>query len=929
MRNKPHESDALGRAPIVALLCYTIFFAVLFAPGWTRGLLAPTDALAYHYPAFQAPLTLWSEFLFSGYPISADPQFQLWYPPRIVTSNFNVFVVSAYVIAAFSTYLLVREITGDDWSAGLSGIVYACGGFMMGHACHTAIIHGAAWLPALMLVVLKLGREPSRTWWALAALCVALIVLSGHPQIAAYALAAAGGYAVYVVHVAHGLATRAGLTRLAVLAGAVLAGLAISAIQVLPLLAYVGETARSTWTHDDFIQHSLPAHELQIFFPYLYGRWAPYEIPYFGASNAHESLSYFGIASLSLIVLALMDRDRARTQALFWAGAAIAAFVFMLGSATPLSKLFYQLPVLGSFRVPARASMVLTLCAAVLAGIGVSALRNGRLSGRAPLAAASVLAALMMLALAFLISRYPGMTEVAGWRGIKLPPWWWNPVVGGPLLIAGLAIAALVHRRRSPRQLAALLAGLVSADLVHFSLGAEWRPTAVALSDPAWVSEIRSELAAASGRYVALGERASAAPEELRVPVNANLNAAYGLPGIGGYTPLAPFRYVQLAGLLNGTPSAFSTAPHIRQLLGITHVFVKDGHQKPIHLGACGSASKATRRAVIPLALPIPANQITVRSALACATTMKQGAAAARIKVRTSDGRGAALQLRSGIDTADLTILSAGATMQHGSPKIAAAFAPTQLQHFATTHPLWPEPAAMVTEIEIEQPAEANGRILVLDIMLEDTATRAVRQVPLLNARMDGTSQPRLRRLTDGWSVTDTPEPAAPAWFVERVVAASDETTQSALRDGITPDGAAFDVQKMAFVEKDLTVTLPAADAGSIRQVKVRRRDAGRWSFATVSDAPAFLVVSLPAAPGWHVLIDGRAEAPLRTNLALQGVIVPSGSHTVEFVYDPPSFRHGALLTALALCLIGFVLASAVFPRRSISAARAHQGHSA
>ncbi len=67
---------------------------------------------------------------------------------------------------------------------------------------------------------------------------------------------------------------------------------------------------------------------------------------------------------------------------------------------------------------------------------------------------------------------------------------------------------------------------------------------------------------------------------------------------------------------------------------------------------------------------------------------------------------------------------------------------------------------------------------------------------------------------------------------------------------------------------------------------------------------PGLLVLRDQYYPGWHCKID-KTEVPiLKANLFNRAVPVPSGKHSIEFVFDPDSLRVG-----LALSLMGLLLA--------------------
>jgi uncharacterized membrane protein YfhO len=60
--------------------------------------------------------------------------------------------------------------------------------------------------------------------------------------------------------------------------------------------------------------------------------------------------------------------------------------------------------------------------------------------------------------------------------------------------------------------------------------------------------------------------------------------------------------------------------------------------------------------------------------------------------------------------------------------------------------------------------------------------------------------------------------------------------------------------------------------------------------------------------PGWIGYLDGIETEIYRANFLLRAVIIPPGSHTVEFKYRPLSFTIGSALSAITLLSMGFVL---------------------
>lgn len=69
------------------------------------------------------------------------------------------------------------------------------------------------------------------------------------------------------------------------------------------------------------------------------------------------------------------------------------------------------------------------------------------------------------------------------------------------------------------------------------------------------------------------------------------------------------------------------------------------------------------------------------------------------------------------------------------------------------------------------------------------------------------------------------------------------------------------------------------------------------------------LVVSDQYYPGWKALVDGKEEEIFPRYEVFRGVGLSAGAHTVEFIYDPESFKIGAKISfATAALLVALVL---------------------
>ncbi|MFN8448854.1 MAG: YfhO family protein [Anaerolineae bacterium] len=148
----------------------------------------------------------------------------------------------------------------------------------------------------------------------------------------------------------------------------------------------------------------------------------------------------------------------------------------------------------------------------------------------------------------------------------------------------------------------------------------------------------------------------------------------------------------------------------------------------------------------------------------------------------------------------------------------------------------------------------------------------------------------------------DDPRPFALLAYSYTVVS-DDEAAYALLRD------PAFDARRAVILARDpgIATTPDAPDAAEVLTFAPE-------AIAIHTDAPrpAILSVALPDYPGWYATIDGEETGILRAYGGLTALVVPEGDHSVRLVYNPLSYRVGALLSLVAwigIGVIGVVLA--------------------
>jgi hypothetical protein len=154
------------------------------------------------------------------------------------------------------------------------------------------------------------------------------------------------------------------------------------------------------------------------------------------------------------------------------------------------------------------------------------------------------------------------------------------------------------------------------------------------------------------------------------------------------------------------------------------------------------------------------------------------------------------------------------------------------------------------------------------------------------------------------------------------VLAISEPDQGEAMRQSILPDGSRFDPVDTALVwPEDPAAGLNGAPDRRPGQVRAVAGANGNVRIDVEGDG-GFLVLNDIWYPGWEARIDGAPVRLHRANLALMGVVVPSGTHHVEFAFVPQSKVVGASLSAAAaLVLVGVTLVRPIGRRIGLQAA--------
>ncbi|MHB8798890.1 MAG: YfhO family protein [Thermoanaerobaculia bacterium] len=375
----------LGRAPTA-----TAFLLALLAAAFLPVVLGDRSFFSYdllyeHLPVWHSvqralrggDSPFWLDGIFMGHPFLFHQEAPLFYPlaaPLLLTGApvhrlADVFSLLHIALAGSTAYLLVRALTRSAPAALFGGIAWMLSARTVQGVTWPNAVAVTAWVPLLLLALLKLSRGERRGGLILGSFSGGLVLLLSRPQSLLGALPA-----ILAVALAGAVLSRSRGRYLGDLATTALLALLLGAPAVVPSALVLPETTRTgglspverndgALTGADLDQLVLPVDGL--------GRWP-------------EAATYPGVAALGFFLLAfgLLRREgdrEARIVLVALSVGGLVGLVFAFGESGPY-RFVSGLPLLSGFRSPARFLAATAAALAFGSALGLAALarRSGR-----------------------------------------------------------------------------------------------------------------------------------------------------------------------------------------------------------------------------------------------------------------------------------------------------------------------------------------------------------------------------------------------------------------------------------------------------------------------------------------------------------------------------------------------------------------------
>jgi len=525
-------------------------------------------------------LPLWNPYHDGGLPFVGNAQSAVFSPFNLI--GYLAPLHAAPVIAAMLrllvaglfTFLFAREIGVSQLGALLAAATFTFSGPLivwLGYPLASAIV----WLPALLLTGERALVRASAPYTIAAGLIVAALFLGGHPATSSHVLLAWAAYALYRALSLGGrrwVSVHPHLLRLAAIAA--LGGL-LAAVQLLPFVEALTQSATLSARLDAPAAAPLLARlfcawrdwptAITVLLPQYFGSdldgsyWFPY-------SNYAEQNAYAGVLPLALALTAILRRPRHGPTRFF---TLLAACCLGVALGLPLLNGVNELPIF-NLSSNGRLRLVYAFAVALLASMGLDGIVQQRDGHAATLRVLAVLAlaGLLLIGLAYGGLKVFKDEVIRSGRAFVAAQWGHNPYLSRPLEYYNALVEeryekklALYHPRNGVMYLPVLIA-------LGWALVGRWRANGRALAWAALgLTVVDLFLINRPFNPTTAPEQVFPTPDAIRflqqdeevyrvsatgLILYPNSGMLFGLADARGYDAVAPRRYTDLIGRLEG-----------------------------------------------------------------------------------------------------------------------------------------------------------------------------------------------------------------------------------------------------------------------------------------------------------------------------------------------------------------------------------------
>jgi hypothetical protein len=360
---------------VVFLILPWVFFndsfkinSVIFANGDPNLIALPMRQLVMDsIKNFEPPF--WNKYIFSGFPLFANPQASIFYPIVFIldlifplTVSYNISILLHYSLFGIFLFFFLDEYKLNKLASFIGGLIFMFSGMIISHKGQPWMLYAMVWCPLILLFLEKFRKTRRFEFVLVASIFYSFSFFSGSSQMFLYSSIIILLFIIYYTFIYKTKSFYFLLSGLIFVFGILLAS-----IQFIPTLELMRNSVRNTMDYSYFASFSYDLRLIPtLFFPFLYGS-GPSGIQYFGPWSISEVVAYFGVSTMPFVIFGLFDKNKHKY---FWIFIAIFSFLLVFGGTAPYYKLMYLVPLYNKFRCPTKNWFEFGMAFSILAGFG-------------------------------------------------------------------------------------------------------------------------------------------------------------------------------------------------------------------------------------------------------------------------------------------------------------------------------------------------------------------------------------------------------------------------------------------------------------------------------------------------------------------------------------------------------------------------------
>lgn len=589
---------------LIVIVFFLLFTLIIFSPVITNNkILSPGDGITYNLPMFQQGLQIWNKNIFLGYPAYADPQVASFFPLKLISQilsiDFNIYIVFAYLIGSVGTYYFIKTLLNSRYPALMAGLLVGFNLPLMQHLGHINLIYSFVFLPWILFSLLKILKESNKKYYLLLAFSVSFCILAGHIQTSFYVMLFSFLYTLISIKI-FGF----NLKKVILVIAIMVIGVGVSCIQLIPSINLYSQTPRASLSFDDFNSYTFSSKSIvSLVFPYIFGaveispgKTIPLsETSYFGAWNFTELAGFIGAFTVFMLIFTLLSsktkEDNRHIKFLSILG--LFLLVFMLSDISLIREIFYRVPLINLFRAHGRLILFVQFIFTIITSYGLMYLFDDIRSKRFAILKNKVLKTILLSSIFYFISYsiiylFKGdLISKALSKGIKLDSVspFNNISVALPLIFFVITIVSFLiiqHFRKSWLSYI-LISILILIEIVPIALNSEWNYYSPDKKSDYCNSDRFSKDVLSQKRRILIWDGV------FNHSLPPNINMLCGILSLNGYNPLVLKKFTKYTGsnsiaMFEDTSKILASNKYLLNQLGVEEVVINTVDLEVINL---------------------------------------------------------------------------------------------------------------------------------------------------------------------------------------------------------------------------------------------------------------------------------------------------------------------------------------------------------